>query len=112
MSEAKHMHVMQHAIRRYKKRIGYRTSNKKRTISYIINDIHVNETFRTPRNEEGFYRIYTTNMIAVCKGKSVVTILNLDSEREDYLEDEVWIRDAQEMHDECLLSSMRWEAAI
>jgi hypothetical protein len=69
------MKVGVHAIRRYKSRIGGRTSSKQRIVSIIKKEIEKNAMRKTYNQVTGQYRIETPKFIAVCEKGLVVTIL-------------------------------------
>jgi pyruvate-formate lyase len=69
------MNIKQHAVRRYKKRIGDRTASKKRIISKINKEIEKNTFKKEKISIDGHYRIYTPHFVAVCKKNTVITIL-------------------------------------
>jgi hypothetical protein len=72
---AREMKVGVHAVRRYKSRIGCRTSSRKRIVSIIKKEIEKNTQRRIYNHETGQYRIETPKFVAVCEKGMVVTIL-------------------------------------
>lgn len=69
------MNIKQHAVRRYKKRIGDRTASKQRIIRKINKEIEKNTVKKEFNNDTGQYRIYTRQFTAVCRKNTVITIL-------------------------------------
>lgn len=69
------MKIGQHAIRRYKSRIGGRTASRKRIESIIKKEIENNLKRRTYNPKTGQYRLETGKFIAVCERGMVLTIL-------------------------------------
>lgn len=69
------MNIKQHAVRRYKKRIGDRTASKQRIIKKINKEIEKNTVKREFNDNTGQYRIYTRQFVAVCRKNTVITIL-------------------------------------
>lgn len=69
------MKVGQHAVRRYKSRIGNRTASKQRICTLINKEIQRNTLRKVHNKITGQYRIETTKFVAVCERGMVVTIL-------------------------------------
>lgn len=69
------MNIRQHAVRRYKRRIGDRTASRERIIRKINREIEKNTVKKSFNENTGQYRIYTTQFVAVCKKNTVITIL-------------------------------------
>lgn len=69
------MKVGQHAIRRYKSRIGGRTASRRRIIDSINKEIDKNTLRKVYNNKTGQYRIETMKFTAVCEKGKIVTIL-------------------------------------
>lgn len=73
------MKIGQHAVRRYKKRIGNRTASKQRICTLINKEIQNNTKRRVHNKATGQYRIETSKFVAVCERGMVVTILPLSA---------------------------------
>lgn len=73
------MLIRDHAIKKYKKRIGKRTASKSRIISAINHDIKHDLKERKPSNEYGCHTLITSKFQAICKGNTVLTIKRLNS---------------------------------
>lgn len=69
------MKIGRHAVRRYKQRIGKRTSSKERIEKDIKKHIETATIKKVFYKETGQYRIWTPKFIAVCEKGMVVTIL-------------------------------------
>lgn len=69
------MKIGRHAIRRYKSRIGGRTSSKQRIEKDIKNQIKNHCMKKIYNHATGQYRVVTPKFIAVCEKGMVVTIL-------------------------------------
>lgn len=69
------MKIGKHAVRRYKSRIGGRTSSKKRICTQIKKEIERNTVRKIYNDLTGQYRIETTRFVAVCDKGTVITIL-------------------------------------
>lgn len=69
------MKIGKHAIRRYKQRIGKRTSSKERIERDIKRYIETATLKTVYYKTTGQYRIWTPKFIAVCEKGMVVTIL-------------------------------------
>lgn len=69
------MRIGKHAVRRYKQRIGKRTSSKERIEKDIKKHIETATIKKVFYKETGQYRIWTPKFIAVCEKGMVVTIL-------------------------------------
>lgn len=67
------MKICNHAIRRYKQRLGGRTASKKRIVRKIHREIETNTIRKYMRNNHLF--IETTNFTAVCYKGTIITIL-------------------------------------
>jgi hypothetical protein len=69
------MRIGKHAVRRYKQRIGKRTSSKERIEKDIKKHIETATIKKVYNKDTGQYRIWTPKFIAVCEKGMVVTIL-------------------------------------
>lgn len=69
------MKIGKHAVRRYKQRIGKRTSSRERIIKDIQKQIENFELDRSYNQATGQYRIRTPKFTAVCEKGMIVTIL-------------------------------------
>ena len=74
------MFITEHAIHRYKQRIGRKTASRKRIVARINHDLKKDVWFRkTPKKEHvnGTYILVTSKYQAVCIKGHVVTIEEL-----------------------------------
>ncbi|MGM9924798.1 MAG: hypothetical protein ACI35R_11180 [Bacillus sp. (in: firmicutes)] len=74
------MTITDHAIRRYKQRVGKRTAARKRIIARIHQDLKNDVWFRKACNKEDVYGAYilvTSKYQAVCIKNYVITIEEL-----------------------------------
>ncbi len=83
------MLVTNHAIRRYKQRIGRRTASKRRIFTQIIKDLErdVQDHLNLPTSKH--YILVTSKYKAVCYKNRVITIYLLDEAHEDFYEEEL-----------------------
>ena len=83
------MIITEHAIHRYKQRIGRRTASKKRILALINHDLKSDVLFRkTPKKEHvnGTYILVTSKYQAVCIKGHVVTIEELTPSLKEHVE--------------------------
>lgn len=74
------MTISDHAIKRYKQRIGCRTSSRKKVISRIVNDLKKDVVRRIVLSKEkGYYLLITSKYKAVCYKHKVISVQHLDS---------------------------------
>lgn len=71
------MKVCNHAVRRYKQRVGGRTSSRERVVRQIKSEIH-NNTVKSYTSNNNHLYIETTKFIAVVYKGTIVTILPLE----------------------------------
>lgn len=69
------MLIKEHAVRRYRQRIGSKNTSKSRVIRSIQKEVKDRVIKRTRPNLEGKYFLHTKNITAVCVRNTVVTIL-------------------------------------
>jgi hypothetical protein len=70
------MRVCKHAVKRYKQRVGNRTSSRDKVISLINKEIE-NRTMNRWKTKSNHVYIETTKFVAVCYHDMVITILPL-----------------------------------
>lgn len=70
------MKIRKHAVRRYKQRIGSKSASKRRIVDKINKEIENNTLRKIFNKKTSYYRIETTNFIAICKKNAVITILD------------------------------------
>lgn len=80
------MTITEHAINRYKKRIGRKTASRKRIIAQINSDLKKDVQFRKPSKKEGHYILVTSKYQAVCCKSRVVTITELSPSQKAKIE--------------------------
>jgi len=73
-----HFIIKDHAIRRYKRRIGYKTSSKKKVVKSINNALNKDLLERRPSYIEGYHILVTSKFQAVVYRNKVVTVTELD----------------------------------
>lgn len=83
------MTITDHAINRYKKRIGRKTATRKRIIAQINSDLKKDVQYRKSSKKEGHYILVTSKYQAVCYKNRVVTITGLPLQKEKKEVDEV-----------------------
>lgn len=71
------MLVTDHAIRRYKKRVGKKTASKRRIFSQINRDLEKDVRYRKQSKVDNHYILVTSKYKAVCYRSRVITILSL-----------------------------------
>lgn len=71
------MFVLDHAIRRYKTRIGSKSASKKRIYNKINRDLKKDVVSERRSKQKNHYIITTSKYQAVCYKRRVITILNL-----------------------------------
>lgn len=83
------MTISAHAIRRYKKRIGNKTSSKKRVIAQICRDLARDVKYKKRSHVPNHYILVTSKYQAVCCGTRVVTITELSKDATNIKEGDV-----------------------
>lgn len=78
------MTITEHAIRRYKQRIGKRTASKKRIVAQINRDLQKDVKQRKPSKVKDHYILVTSKYQAVCYKSRVVTITALNEDASTY----------------------------
>lgn len=78
------MTITDHALRRYKQRIGRRTASKKRIIAQINRDLKKDVRCRKPSRVKGQYILVTSKYQAICYKSRVVTIISLSEDASNY----------------------------
>lgn len=73
------MLITDHAIRRYKQRVGKRTASKRRIFTRINKDLEQDVQERRPSKVPNCYILITSKYKAVCHGKKVLTICSLET---------------------------------
>ncbi|EKS8357614.1 hypothetical protein QC455_001551 [Bacillus cereus] len=68
------MIITEHAVRRYKQRVGKRTASKKRVVMQINRDLARDVKYRKPSKVKNHYILVTSRYQAVCYKSRVVTI--------------------------------------
>lgn len=71
------MTISDHAVRRYKQRIGKRTASKRRIVAQINRDLLNDVKYRKKSKVENHYILVTSKYRAVCCKNRVVTITKL-----------------------------------
>ena len=80
------MTITEHAINRYKKRIGRKTASRKRIIAQINSDLKKDVQYRRPSKKEGHYILVTSKYQAVCYKSRVLTITELTEAQKEKFE--------------------------
>lgn len=78
------MYIWDHAVRRYKQRVGKRTASKRRVRNQIKHDLKVDVVTRKPSKVKGHYIVVTSKYQAVCYKNQVVTIKHLEHDASNY----------------------------
>lgn len=69
------MLIKEHAVRRYRQRIGSKNTPKSKVIRSIQKEVKNRVVKRTKPNMEGKYYLHTKNITAVCIRNTILTIL-------------------------------------
>ncbi|MES9681689.1 hypothetical protein ABWK22_01990 [Gottfriedia acidiceleris] len=78
------MTITEHAVRRYKQRIGKRTASKKRIVTQINRDLSRDVIYRRKSKVKDHYILVTSKYQAVCYKSRVVTITGLREDATSY----------------------------
>lgn len=78
------MTITDHALRRYKQRIGKRTASRKRIVTQINRDLTRDVIYRKPSRVKDHYILVTSKYQAVCYKSRVVTITGLGEDMSNY----------------------------
>lgn len=78
------MYIWDHAVRRYKLRIGKRTASKKRIIAQIKRDLKHDVQKKKPSKVKEHYILVTSKYQAVCYKNQVITIKYLYDDVSNY----------------------------
>lgn len=85
-----------HALRRYKKRFGKKTTSKTRLLNQLHRDFKYGVKERKPSGVPGYYILVLSKYQAVCSRHHVVTITDLDFDPAQ-LPDDILLGEAEDV---------------
>ncbi|AFQ30367.1 hypothetical protein P4493_10095 [Bacillus thuringiensis] len=78
------MTITEHAVRRYKQRVGKRTASKKRVVMQINRDLARDVKYKKKSKVKDHYILVTSRYQAVCYKHRVVTITGLNEDASNF----------------------------